>query len=73
MIKIYEAAFLAINCDFMLKMITALIHMAAAKEMAAANELHQPIGSSSCQAGFAECTVLVFQGIIQCQKSLCAV
>ena len=66
MIKIYEAAFLAINCDFMLKMITALIHMAAA------NEPHQLIGSSSCQAGFAECTVLVFQGIIQCQKSLCA-
>lgn len=66
MIKIYEAAFLAINCDFMLKMITALTHMAAA------NEPHQLIGSSSCQAGFAECTVLVFQGIIQCQKSLCA-
>ena len=66
MIKIYEAAFFAINCDFMLKMIIGLIHMAAA------NELHQPLGSSSCQAGFAECTVLVFQGIILCQKSLCA-
>ena len=49
----------------MVKMITAFIHVAAA------NEHHQPIGPSSCQAGFAECTVLVFQGIIQCQKSLC--